>query len=300
MIRPLLEYCAQSLTYNRHSKPARLDVENDFEEELEHLQTQTLKTLINCPRSTSPSTVRLFCGVEPLACRLEILKLRYFWKVLNGTTDSFKNRILSYRKKNFMSFNKGFAHEVFNVCCKYNLINLWNGIAIPTGNLNPRIAASGIVNPLRRIKNIIITHNLQKDLNVGKNSSCSFASLFLNSPSAYQKKYHLVEPFCQSGCFASPSGRKHFIKALLHPCSFSENCARCGQKYKDKLNHYLTACPPIFEHRKELRLRLTLYNYPRESPRGGTWMKKQNLINAAFSKRIWRKCFVKFLRDTDF
>ena len=121
IIRPLLEYCAQSLFYTRYNKAEQHDAANDFAKELEHFQTQTLKTLINCPRSTSPSIVRLFCGVEPLACRLEILKLRYFWKVLKGPTDSIPHKILSHRREHFSNSNKGFAHEVFNTCCKYNL-----------------------------------------------------------------------------------------------------------------------------------------------------------------------------------
>ena len=255
-----------------------------------------MKTLINCPRSTSPSIVRLFCGVEPLACRLEILKLRYFWKVLKGRTESIPHKILSHRRDNFSNFNKGFAHEVFNTCCKYNLINLWNGIAIPSGINNSRIVASGIVNPLPRLKSTIISRNLRDDLKDGRNKLCGFASLFLSSPFAYQKNYHLIQPFCQTDCFASPKGRKHFIKAILHPCSFFEDCNKCGQQYKDKLDHYLIACPRISGHRKELHLKLTLYNFHRDQ----TLTLKQDLLNATFSKSTWRKCVVQFLLDTDF
>ena len=295
MIRPLLEYCAQSLSYTRYSSPLRLEVINDFERELEHFQTQTLKTLINCPRSTSPSIVRLFCGVEPLACRLEILKLRYFWKVLMGPTDSITHKILSYRRKKFLDFNKGFAHEVFNVCCKYNMIHIWNGIAIPSGNQNSRVWASRIINPFRLIKNTIISHNLREDLNTGRSRSCSFASLFLSSPSAYQKKYHLVGPFCKQRCFATPKGRKHFIKAILHPCNFLEDCPKCGQRYRDKLNHFISACPRIVGFRKELYLRLTLYNFPKDRT-----PEKHDLLEAAIHNSTWRKCIVKFLHDTDF
>ena len=71
-VRPLLEFCAQALHYGRYSQPSHSD---GFAKTLEHHQTQLLKTLINSPRSTSPSIVRLFCGIEPLTCRLEILKL---------------------------------------------------------------------------------------------------------------------------------------------------------------------------------------------------------------------------------
>ena len=129
MVRPILEYCAQSLTYTRYSQKATLEDPTGFAIELEHFQTQTLKKLINCPRNTPPALVRLFCGVEPIACRLEILKLRYFWRILHAPQDTIKNRILKYRKQNLLSFNKGFGHQVFNICCKYNALNFWHGIA---------------------------------------------------------------------------------------------------------------------------------------------------------------------------
>ena len=61
MIRPLLE------SYARYSSPVRLEESTDFSKELEQLQTQTFKTVTNCPREISPSIVRLYCGVEPLA-----------------------------------------------------------------------------------------------------------------------------------------------------------------------------------------------------------------------------------------
>ena len=150
-----------------------------------------------------------------------------------GTTDAITHKILSYRRQKFLDFNKGFAHEVFNVCCKYNMIHLWNGIAVPHGNCNRRISLSGVTKPFRLIKNTIISHNLREDLNTGRKRSCTFASLFLSSPFAYQKRYHLVEPFRQPSCFADPNGGKQFIKAILHPYSYSENCPKCGKQYTD-------------------------------------------------------------------
>ena len=142
----------------------------------------------------------------------------------------------------------------------------------------------------------IISHNLREDLNTGRKRSCTFASLFLSSPFAYQKRYHLVEPFRQPSCFADPNGRKHFIKAILHPCSYSENCPKCGKQYTDMLNHFSTACPQISGFRKELKLKLTFYNFPKD--RKPT--EKQDLLESAFHNGILRKCIVKFLHDTDF
>ena len=45
IIRPVLEYCAQSISYSRYSNPPQLEVPADFSKELEHLQTKILKTL---------------------------------------------------------------------------------------------------------------------------------------------------------------------------------------------------------------------------------------------------------------
>ena len=86
LVRPILEYCAQVLTYrNYYSVPAK-EVQNllkpiDHARKLEHFQTQALKKLLNCPKHVPPSLVRLFTGVEPLVCRLDLLKLGYFWKL---------------------------------------------------------------------------------------------------------------------------------------------------------------------------------------------------------------------------
>ena len=208
MIRPVLEYCAQTLSYGRYSQPSLLSEAYGFAKELEQIQTQILKTIINCPHSTSPAIVRLFCGVEPLACRLEILKLRYFWKLLNGPVNTTTFKILQYKKDNFLAFNKGFAHEVFNICCKYNILYLWHG------------NSANHINPLRAIKRIIISKNLREDLEKGRPKKCSFAKIFLHNPFAYQKNYHLPEPFCQPDLFETPNGRKRFVKGLLHPCSY--------------------------------------------------------------------------------
>ena len=51
-VRPILEFSAQSLTYARYSEPFHQLIAGGFTEKLEHLQTQLLKTLINCPRAT--------------------------------------------------------------------------------------------------------------------------------------------------------------------------------------------------------------------------------------------------------
>ena len=143
------------------------EVSTGFAKKLEQFQTRTLKTLINCPRNTPPAVVRLFCGVEPLTCRLEILKLRYFWRVSHTPTATIVKRILTYRKRNLLTFLKGIGHQVFNICCKYNAIDIWNGLA-------PKK-----MNPLHNIKRIITAANLGKDIQIARNCICSSMYIYL-------------------------------------------------------------------------------------------------------------------------
>ena len=201
-----------------------------------------------------------------------------------GEDGSFTYKLLRYRKENFLSFNKGFVHETFNICCKYNMLNLWHGIS-PCN-----------VNPLHRIRRQIISHNLRSDLEMGRSKACCFTSIFLSNPFKYQKKYHLVDPLLQPDCFDSTNGRKRFIKTLLHPCSYLQTCDYCKQQYKDKFDHFLNTCPQIVGLRKELHLKLAFYNFPRDRIPPA----KTDLLNLALNDRILRKCLTSFLIDSDF
>ena len=152
------------------------------------------------------------------------------------------------------------------------------------------------INPLYYIKRVIITQNLRKDLEIGRTRNSAFTSIFLSNVFVYQKKYHIVEPFRQANFFDSPRSRMRFIKALLHPCSYLEDCPLCGQKLKDICDHLITTCPPITEFRKKLHLKLILYNYPAKNfP-----LTKAGIIKYALSNRLWRKCFTEFLIEVDF
>ena len=284
IIRPVLEYCSQTLSYGRYSKPSNLAEPYGFAKELEQIQTEILKNLIDCPRSTSPKIVRLFCGVEPLACRLEMLKLRYFWKIMKGPPDSIPHKVIKYRKDRFLGTNKNFAHEAFNICCKYNVLHLWHG------------NASRHKNPLREIKKAIISQNFRKDLENGRNNKCSFATVFLSNPTEYPKEYNLLGILRQTDCFETHSGRKRVVKALLHPCSYEETCPHCNNKYLDKFHHFLSFCHHISGYRKKLLLELTLYNFPTNR----IPMKKEVFLGLILTHKSWRKCLTNFLTDADF
>ena len=290
-VRPLLEFSAQSLTYSLYSQLAEPDVIGCFAQRLEHIQTQILKSLVHCPRATSPAIARLFCGTEPLVCRLEILKLRYFWKMINGPASTLSTSILRYRRKKPLDFNIGFTRDVFNICIKYDLMQIWNGLA-PQNALNPNLK----LNPLHYIKRVITVFNLRKDLEHARTRDCCFSKFYLLNPFTYQKEYQIVEPFRQANCFSSSDNRKHYVKALLHPCSYFENCSLCGEQTRDTCDHLLTSCPSVPDPRKKLHLKLTLYNYPTTH----LPLTKSSIIELSLSNRLWRKCFAEFLKEVNY
>ena len=90
MVRPILEFGSQVLSYQNH-----------YLEKLEQFQTKALKTLIGSPKSASPAIVRLFSGVEPLKSRLDLLKLRYFWKLVHSDDHSIAHRVFQHRREQF-------------------------------------------------------------------------------------------------------------------------------------------------------------------------------------------------------
>ena len=230
MVRPILDNGAQVLTYQKYflkssnKLPKCLNKLTVFEKNLEHLQIQALKKLINCPKSTPPAIVRLFTGVEPLKCRLDMLKLRYFWKLTHSNDSSITSSVFKHRKKTFLSTKNGFIHEVFNLCSKYDAIHIWNG------------KLEGLTNSTSYIKNKILIFNLKNDLEVGRRRPCAFGDIYLSNIFSYQRSYHLEEPFLKKEFFQSASARCNVVKALLYPQVFTRKCKCCLQEFIDVRN----------------------------------------------------------------
>ena len=206
---------------------------------------------------------------------------------MHSPHETIKNKILRYRKRNLLTFNKGFGHQVFNICCKYNAINIWHGI-VPEK-----------LNPLRSIKKIILTANLRTDLQIGRAHTCSFSTIFLSNPFVQQKNYHIVEPLNRTDYSNYPNDSPVLIKALLDPNSYIKECRSCGLACKDVCTHLLTHCQKMIDSRNIFHSKLTLYNYPHENfpleP-----LKKNTLLSQAFNNTCWRKLLVNFLKDTGY
>ena len=141
-----------------------------------------------------------------------------------------------------------------------------------------------------------MSENLRKDIEIGRHNACAFANIFLTNASYYGKKYLLAEPFNHPDCFDSPDGRKRFVKAVLAPCSYKEQCITCKQKHQDKFYHFLNECHQIAGIRKEMFLKLDLYNFPtNQLP-----LNKTEFLKLVLRNRTWRKCLSDFLIDTNF
>ena len=257
LVRPLLEYGAQVMTYRRyylHSSgaPVSVDKLTFFMKDLEHFQTQALKNLLHCPRNASPSIVRLFAGVEPIASRIDMLKLRYYWRATHSP-DNIPNIIISFKKKRIFQENVGFTMEIFNLCCKIGHILFWHGIH------------RGIENPLNSIKRTINAYYLNKDLTVAMSKRCSFTTLYLRGNAEYGKRYTLVKPFTNAGTFRTSSSRTKFIRALLNTNSYLQKCNFCSVTFYNLLNHQLTRCPYLTTQRETLQHKLALYGFSADS-----------------------------------
>ena len=144
-----------------------------------------LKVLVPCPKSTPPCLLRLLTGTMPLSARIEILKLRYFWKLSHRNKKNILFKLYTYRRKNFLESNVGYVHEIFNLCCKYNMMWVWHGVIAPKQN------------PMNAIKKQIVEYHLKKDVEKAKTYSCIYTALCLTHKE-YDKHYQLEDFFHHS------------------------------------------------------------------------------------------------------
>ena len=88
IIRPVLEYCSQTLSYGRYSKPLNLAKTLRFCKRTRTNTNWDFEEPNILSRFKPSALVRLFCGVD-LACWLEMLELSYFWKIIKDPLTRF-------------------------------------------------------------------------------------------------------------------------------------------------------------------------------------------------------------------
>ena len=129
MVRPILEYGAQVISYKQYyftdRKPVKIEDPSEYIRKLEKFQNKVMKKLIPCPKNTPPEILRLLLGIMPISGRIDKLKLRYFWKIHHADNSNAAHQMYKGIRENFLTGNEGYIHEIFNLCCKYGRMNLW-------------------------------------------------------------------------------------------------------------------------------------------------------------------------------
>ena len=187
-----------------------------------------------------------------------------------------------YLREHFFITKNGFINGIFNVCCKYNVIDFWHG------------KLKGLTNPTSFIKDKILSFSLKNDLSIGRKRSCAFSDICLTNLFSYQKTYHLVEPFLKQDFFTSASARCLVTRFLLQSQTFFRKCYFCSLELKDIISHQLFSCTKLEDKRRLLRSKFVLYNFPANKLNN-----KITFYMAVLSKRIWTKCLSEFLADID-
>ena len=185
------------------------------------------------------------------------------------------------QKKMLLSTKNGFIHEVFNLCCKYDAINIWNE------------KLEGQTKPSSYIKNKTVIFHLKKDLEIGRRRPCAFGDIYLSNVFSYQKSYHLVQPFLKKDFFLSASARCKVVKVLLYPRAFTRKCNFCSQEFHDVLSHQLFSCINLETYVRLLRSKLAFYNFPMDK------LTNKYFLGTVLGRKIWTKCFCEFLADIE-
>ena len=248
IVRPTLEYAAQVLSYKHYyftnRRSVSVDETPDMIKILEKFQNRTLKKLVSSPKNTPPAVIRILTGTMAISSRIDILKLRYFWKLMHSEKDNIAHAVYKHLRKKFLDGEAGYIHEIFNICCKYGSMDIWHGIC-------PKK-----VNPFARIKRMVEEYHLKKDLEVLRRTNCAYSVLRI-----FKDKKYMLEPWLRGiGRFPSTKHRRVFLHALLDVASYERKCGNCGTTVKDLTTHGLKECPRVTHKREIFKITMKFYN----------------------------------------
>ena len=213
---------------------------------------------------------------------IDILKLRYFWKLTHSSSKSLALGIYKYKHMNFLESNEGYVHEIFNLCCKYNMMWVWHG----TTNFK--------ISPLTQIKNQVVRHHLKRDVQTALQKDSVYTSLYLTSDGKI-RKYNLNKFLRIFGFFKNTEHRRFFLYSFLDTSAYSRPCPKCGKLVNDVLTHALTQCSGTLQKRICLRLRLLLFK-----SEGANFRCKKKLFSQALSCPLTRRSLCDFLVSLGF
>ena len=271
LVRPTLEYAAQALSYKHYyfteRKSVNVEETPDMIKRLERFQNKTLKKLVSSPKNTPPAVVRIITGTMAISARIDILKLRYFWRLMQAGDENIAHVVYKESRQKFLEGSESYIHEIFNTCCKYGSMGIWHG------------QCPKKVNPLARIKRIVEAYHLQRDLGILRRSNCAYSTL-----RTFKDRKYSLEPWLQGmGRFASTKHRRMFLYALLDVANYNRQCVNCEATVKDITSHGLKECPRVEKEREIFRLTMRLYNAPKNLDMG---CKSQVMIEALVKKSL--------------
>ena len=279
LVRPILEYAAQVISYKHYyftdRKCEPLEEPTGMIKRLEQFQNRVLKKLVPCPKKTNPAMVRLLTGTMPMTGRIDMLKLRYFWRLHHTGEDKVAKQVYLQLRKIFLQSNVGYVHEIFNICCKYDRIDLWHGHCPEK------------INPLSRIKRIVETFHIQKDLEVARKTKCVYTALI----DFKAKRYTMDKRFCQVGRFQTAKHRSTFLFSLLDSSSHDRQCKHCGIIVKDIKRHGMEECSRLVNQRKGFCMMMEFYGATKEIDLAN----KTEVFQLALSKKCFLNEFCKWL-----
>ena len=279
LVRPILEYASQVISYKHYyfteRRSERIEETTGIIKRLENFQNRVLKKLVPCPKNTPPAMVRILTGTMPMAGRIDLLKLRYFWRLHHTGIEKDAKKVYQELRRTFLQSNVGYVHEIFNICCKYGRMELWHGLC------------PNKINPLARIKRIVETFHLQKDLEAARNARCVYTGLI----NYKAKKYTMAPILRKLGRFQSAKHRSSFLFSLLDTSSFERQCKHCGEMAQDITKHGMADCSKLVHQRKLFRLMMSFYSAPKEVD----LTKKEEVVHLALSKKCFMNEFCKLL-----
>ena len=290
IVKPIVKYAAQVLSYKHYYFKERecteIEKPSSITKRLEKFQNKVLKKIIPCPKTTSPALLRLLTGTMPIEGRLDILKLRYFWKIHHSSKDNMAHCIYNYKRQKFLQSNVGFVHEVFNLCCKFGRMDLWHG------------ACPKKINPYTRIKKIVEAFYYIRDIERARKARCGYTSLtvFANLRSLQPKDspremYTLDTRLKEIGRFRNSEHRRLFLYAFLDTGAYIKECKHCGEGTKDTVAHSLKKCVALKDQRNVFKTTMTFYN----TPTTANLEDKVTVFSLALSKKYFMKTFCEFL-----
>ena len=183
----------------------------------------------------------------PISARIDILKLRYFWKTSYSNNDNLTRTILNYKRRFFLESNVGYIHEIFNICCKYDCFDVWH------------LRRNKKENKLETIRRIVEAYHVKKD--IAKSGGCLYMSILFKVNKKSCSSYIFDPFFSQFGFFPDTKLRSHFIYALLDKCERERTCQRCNGKFPDILQHLLRDCPNASSLRLESKVETEIIQF---------------------------------------